>query len=99
MAEKKIPSGNVLQNVILESRKKLSVSGVEDVDSFDENEVVVYTSLGLVEVKGNDIHMNKLNLEVGEIILEGEFDSIVYVEEGAVKNKKGFFSKMFGGED
>lgn len=97
--EKKMHESNLLQNVIMESRRKISVSGIEDVDSFNENEVIIYTNMGLIEIKGREIHMNKLSLEVGEIILEGEFDSIVYVEEGAAKSKKGLFSKLFGSED
>ena len=85
---------NLLHNVIMEGRKKLSVSGVEDVDSFDEHEVVVYTNMGLMEIKGRDIHMNKLSLETEEIILEGEFSSIAYIEEGETKKKTGFFAGL-----
>ena len=86
------------QNIILEGRKKLSVSGIEDIDSFDEFSAVIFTSMGLIEVKGKDIHMNKLNLESGEIVLEGEFDSIVYPDENAAKPKKSFIAKILGGE-
>lgn len=84
------------QNIILEGRKKLSVSGVEDIDSFDENSAVIFTSMGLIEVKGSDIHMNKLNLESGEIILEGEFDSVVYPDENGGNKKKKFFARLLG---
>lgn len=86
------------QNVILEGRRKLSVSGVEDIDSFDEHSAVIFTSMGLIEVKGNDIHMNKLNLESGEIVLEGTFDSVVYPDETGGKPKKKFLAKLLGGE-
>ena len=86
------------QNIILEGRKKLSVSGVEDIDSFDENSAVIFTSMGLIEVKGSDIHMNKLNLESGEIVLEGEFDSVIYPDESAGKSKKKFLARLLGGE-
>ena len=98
--DKRMQDTNLLQNIIMESRKKLSISGVEDVDSFNENEVIVYTNMGLVEVKGSEIHMNKLSLDVGEIILEGQFDSVIYVDDDhAAKQKKGIFSKIFGSED
>ncbi len=92
MAEK-----NGINNIILESRRKLSVLGVEDLDSFDERGAVVYTNMGILEVKGADIHLNKLDLEAKEVILEGEFDSVAYVDENASK-KKGFFSKLMGNE-
>ncbi len=87
---------NLLHNVILEGRKKLSISGVEDVDSFDEHEAVIYTNMGLMEIKGCDIHMNKLNLEAGEIILEGEFDSVQYAVEGKNNTKAGFIARLLG---
>lgn len=86
------------QNIILEGRKKLSVSGVEDIDSFDESSAVIFTNLGLIEVKGSDIHMNKLNLESGEIVLEGNFDSFVYPDENAGKQRKKFLARILGGE-
>lgn len=85
------------QNIILEGRRKLSVSGVEDIDSFDENSAVIFTSMGLIEAKGSDIHMNKLNLDSGEIVLEGQFDSVIYPDESEGKQKKKFFSKLLGG--
>ena len=91
-------SSAVPQNIILEGRKKLSVSGVEDIDSFDEFSAVIFTCMGLVEVKGKDIHMNKLNLESGEIVLEGEFDSVIYPDENGGKPKKNFIAKLLGGE-
>lgn len=83
---------NLPHNIILESRKKISISGVEDVDSFDENGVTVYTVMGLLEIKGHDIHMTKLNLESGEIIAEGEFDGITYPDSIKAPEKKGFLS-------
>ncbi|MBR5586341.1 MAG: YabP/YqfC family sporulation protein [Clostridia bacterium] len=86
------------QNIILEGRKKLSVSGVEDIDSFDEFSAVIFTSMGLIEVKGKDIHMNKLNLESGEIVLEGEFDSVIYPDANSAKPKKNFVARLLGGE-
>ena len=85
------------QNIILEGRRKLSVSGVEDIDSFDEASAVIFTNLGLIEVKGSDIHMNKLNLESGEIVLEGNFDSVIYPDETLGKQKKKFLTRILGG--
>ncbi len=87
---------NLLHNVIMEGRRKLSISGVEDVDSFDEHEATVYTNMGLVEIKGRDIHMNKLSLESEEIVLEGEFDSIIYVDENKTGEKPGFIARLLG---
>lgn len=79
-------------NLILEERKKLSISGVTDVDSFDEQTVVAYTVKGEITVRGWDLHVSKLNLEQGELTLEGEISSLVYTD---VKAKStGLFSKI-----
>lgn len=79
-------------NLILEERKKLSVSGVTDVDSFDEQTVIAYTVKGEITVRGWDLHINKLNLEQGELTVEGEISSLTYTD---VKPKTtGLFSKL-----
>ena len=71
---KKMP----VHNIILESRSKLSVSGVTDVDRFDENTVLLYTSMGELTVCGTDLHVNNLSVDSGEMNIEGEIRSIVY---------------------
>ncbi len=71
---KKMP----VHNIILESRSKLSVSGVTDVDRFDENTVLLYTSMGELTVCGTDLHVNDLSVDSGEMNIEGEIRSIVY---------------------
>lgn len=86
---------NTVHNIIIESRRKISVSGVEDVDSFNESEVTVYTVMGLLEIKGKDIRMTKLSLESGEIIIEGEFDSVLYPDSVKPSEKRGLLSGIF----
>jgi sporulation protein YabP len=80
--------------VILEDRKLLTVSGVSDVDSFDEHTVTVFTDLGELVVRGSNLHINRLSVEVGELLLEGNVVSLTYQDEGP-KNGGGFFSKVF----
>ena len=80
-------------NLILEGRKKLSVSGVSDVESFDDQTIVVYTGLGELCVRGQNLHIGKLSIESGELSLEGEVSSLVYTDQQ--KNGGGFFSKLF----
>ena len=84
----------VPQNIILEDRHSLTVSGVSDVDSFDEQSIVILTGLGELCVRGSDLHINRLSLEIGEILVEGEIDSLVYTQREA-KPQGGFFSKVF----
>ena len=67
-------------NLILEDRRALSVSGVADIDSFDEQSVILFTDLGELTVKGFNLHINKLNVDTGELTLEGEVTSWVRSE-------------------
>ena len=68
--EKKSYHQSVSQNVILENRKSMSVSGVKDVDSFDENAVALFTELGNMLISGSDLHISRLNIENGEVIID-----------------------------
>ena len=70
-----------VHNVILEDRCRLMVSGVSDVDSFDEGTVVLFTELGELTVRGTDLHMNKLNVETGEVNIEGDIQALSYQDE------------------
>lgn len=83
-------------NVIMEDRKHLTVSGVEDIDSFDEQTVVIFTDMGELTVKGDDLHINRLSLEVGELLIEGNIYALVYSEKEEKQSSSGsFFSKVF----
>lgn len=81
-------------NVILENRKLLSVSGVKDVDSFDESLVILLTELGQLTVKGNGLHISKLNVETGELCVDGEIAAVFYSDD-APRKASGWFSRMF----
>ena len=76
---------NVIQNVILENRGKLSISGVNDVLSFDDQVVIVETELGLLTVKGENLRINKLSIDTSEVIVEGSINSISYSEKEFIR--------------
>ena len=87
---------NVIQNLILENREKLSISGVLDVLSFDDQIVILETELGLLTVKGENLRINKLSLDTAEVIVDGEIYQLGYSEkELEKKNNAGIFSKIF----
>lgn len=86
---------NVIQNLVLENREKLSVSGVNDVLSFDDQVVMVDTELGLLTVKGENIHINKLSLDTAEVIIEGEISSLSYSQKSIEKSSGTLLSKIF----
>lgn len=80
-------------NVIMEDRKRLSVSGVQDVDCFDESLVVLFTNMGKMTIRGNNLHVNAFDIESGEFSMEGDVTGMEYTDE--VKGKPGFLSRLF----
>ena len=92
MAEEKL-GVKMPHNLIMEDRKRLSVSGVSDVDSFDERTIVVYTDMGELTVRGEDLHINSLSVESGDLQLEGTISSLSYADEQP--RSTGFFSRVF----
>ena len=87
---------NIIQNLVLENKKKLSVSGVNDVLSFDDQIVIVDTELGLLTVKGENIRINKLSLATAEVIIEGEISSLIYSQNKQEKSSgSSLLNKIF----
>ena len=86
---------NIIQNLVLENRKKLNVSGVNDVLSFDDQVVMVDTELGLLTVKGENIRINKLSLDTAEVIIDGDISSLSYSQNKQEKTSGTILSKIF----
>lgn len=84
---------NVVHNVIMESRKKLSVSGVEDVESFNESEIILHTNMGVLVVCGMGLHINKLTIDNGEVMIDGEVSELRYAAQS--ENSGGFLKRLF----
>ncbi|MCL1823401.1 MAG: sporulation protein YabP [Oscillospiraceae bacterium] len=81
-------------NFILENRSKLILSGVNEVGGFNENEITVYTSLGELKIKGNDLQIVMMSVESGDMEIAGKINSAVYSENtGRVPNN--FITKLF----
>ena len=91
--EEKYKPAELPHNVIMENRKKVSVSGVDDVESFDENEIVMSTSQGVLIVRGRDLRIEKLSLDSGDVVMVGEIDKLEYEDD--VKVTGGLFSRLF----
>lgn len=81
-------------NLIMQNRRKLSLSGVQDVENFDEREVVLYTSCGKLTIHGVGLHMERLSVDEGDLTVEGTVDSLEYSAE--TRGHSGFFSRLFG---
>lgn len=69
---------NGIHHAILENRNRLLLTGVTEIDSFDERAVVVYTQLGELTVLGKNLHMNRMSVESGEVSVEGEILAMRY---------------------
>lgn len=86
---------NVIQNLVLENRSKLSISGVLDVFSFDDQVVILETELGLLTVKGENLRINKLSIDTSEVIVEGDIFSLTYSDKEIEKKSGSFIGKIF----
>ena len=64
--------------VVIDGRQKLTVSSVDDIESFDEEKVVILCSMGTMTVTGADFRINKLNVDDGQLVIEGEIDEVQY---------------------
>lgn len=92
---KNMNTTGVVQNLILENRSKLSISGVLDVFSFDDQVVILETELGLLTVKGENIRINKLSIDTSEVIVEGDISSLEYSDKNLEKSKGSLLGKIF----
>lgn len=80
-------------NIIMENRRSLTISGVMDIDSFDEETVIVFTEEGELTIKGVNLHINKIDVDTGDLLMEGEVDSLSYSDNKPQKG--GFLSRLF----
>lgn len=93
--ERKTINTAVVQNLILENRGKLSISGVLDVLSFDDQVIMVETELGLLTIKGENLRITKLSIDTSEVIVEGNISYLAYSNKEVEKNKGSIISKIF----
>ncbi|MCI8923519.1 MAG: sporulation protein YabP [Lachnospiraceae bacterium] len=82
--------------LILNNRRTCNLTGVNDVLSFDEKEIILETEQGMLMIKGNDLHVNRLTLDKGEVDVDGRIDSFTYSEQSGVAGKgESFLSRLF----
>jgi len=95
MAYEQVKStAEIPHNIILEGRERLSVSGVEDVESFDDETIVIYTSRGTLTVRGRGMRIEKLSVDLGELTVDGTINALEYEDE--VHRNEGFWRRLFG---
>ena len=81
--------------VVLEDREQLMISGVEEVESFDENSILLSTAQGDLEVQGEGLHIEKLSLDGGDLKVEGLVNALIYQPRG--RERGGLLSRLLGG--
>lgn len=87
---------NGFQNIIIENREHLTLTGIVDVFSFDDQIIIIETELGLLTIKGDNLKINKLNLETSDFVVDGKIDSISYSSDDLTSKKtKGLLNKIF----
>ena len=83
-------------HIILEEREQLSVSGVEEVESFDENTILLTTAQGALEIQGEGLHIEKLSLDGGDLRVVGPVNALIY-EVDSARRGGGLFARLLGG--
>lgn len=91
MDEKKT---NWHHQIIMVDREEMTIDGVTNLESYDDQEVVLETEQGMLIIKGEDINVKQLNLEKGNIIIEGLLKSLEYDDARGQKRNTGFFSRL-----
>ena len=85
-----------LHRLTLSQRKEGTITGVVDVFSFDEHEILLKTSQGMLTVKGKELHVSRLELEKGEVDLEGQVDALLCTGQEPKQKQGSLLSRLFG---
>src|SRR5699024_9007299 len=87
------PMGHERENndhdIILKGRRKLDITGVKQVESFDNEEFLLETVMGFLSIRGQNLHMKNLNVELGNVSIEGKILDLVYLDQGQQDKTKG----------
>src|SRR3982750_3259868 len=90
------PKSNVPDHdVIMRGRRLLDITGVKQVESFDNEEFLLETVMGFLAIKGENLQMKNLDVDKGIVSIKGKVFDLVYIDEHNGEKAKGFFSKLF----
>ena len=96
MPEEKKFKGTSRHSINVVRRESLAATGVVDVISFDEETIIAETELGMLIIRGQNLHVNRLSLENGELAVDGEIDGLTYEDTGGYpKGGKSLLGKLF----
>lgn len=83
------------QELKLVNRKRLEITGVKKLENLNPLEFLVQTNLGVLLVKGNNLEMQHLDIEKGNLWITGDISSLQYLDESTENKKEGFLKKLF----
>ncbi len=84
-----------VQSLVLENKEVLNVTGVESVDNFNDETVVLFTCKGRLTIKGEKLNISKLNVDEGKLIVKGLINSLVYSEYEGQREKVSLVKRLF----
>ena len=91
-----LSSSTRMHKITMTNRKSCAINGVKDVLSFDEHEILLETEQGMLMLKGDELHVNRLTLDKGEVDVDGKIDSFTYSDvSGSGSKNDSFLSKLF----
>jgi sporulation protein YabP len=82
-------------DVIMRGRKNLEITGVKQVESFDNEEFLLETVMGFLAIKGQNLQMKNLDVDKGIVSIKGRIFELIYLDDQHGEKAKGFFSKLF----
>jgi sporulation protein YabP len=93
--KKEIKIEDKKSNLMLENRKKLTINGVIEVINFNESQILLNTELGTMVIRGQELRMNKLDVQNGDVLITGKVDSFVYTNDKSKVKKDSIVSRLF----
>ena len=86
--------GNILHSLTLQNRTHGRLTGIQDIHSFNENEILMISEAGKILIRGEQLHVKSLDLEKGEAELEGKVNSIAYLGKSTQKKNESWMKRM-----
>ena len=93
--KKEIKIEDKRSNLVLENRKKLTINGVIEVINFNENQILLNTDVGTMVIKGQQLKMNKLDVQNGDVVITGKVDAFIYTNDKIKLKKDSIISRLF----
>ena len=95
MQEEKKVKNISTHTVSIDRRENIMITGVMDVISFDEETIIAETEMGILLIRGGNLHVNRLNLDNGELAVDGEINNVTYEDHNNFGKSKSLLGKLF----